>query len=110
MRFISILRAPERLGFPPPALAEQLAAFGREAAVVHAGTLLPAVTATWVAVRGGELAVTEGPGGTADPVAAYAVYDVATRQEVVEWSNRLMQLYRTSWPGWSGEVEIRQVV
>jgi hypothetical protein len=113
MRFISVLRTAELHGFPPPALHEGLAALGAEAreAGVLADTagLLPVATATRVGVAGGELSVVDGPSDEPMPVAAYAIYEVAGRAEVVEWTRRFMDLHRRIWPGWAGESEIRQV-
>jgi hypothetical protein len=113
MRFISVLRTAESHGFPPPALHEGLAALGAEAmkagVLVDTAGLLPVSTATRVGVVAGELTVTDGPSGEPMPLGAYAVYDVASRTEVVEWTRRFMDLHRRTWPGWEGESEIRQV-
>jgi hypothetical protein len=113
MRFIAVLRASEDLGFPPPELHEGMAALGEEAGkagvLVDTAGLLPIATATRVTVAGGELTVTDGPYDDPAPLAAYAIYDVASRDEVVEWTKRFMDLHRTTWPGWEGESEIRQV-
>jgi hypothetical protein len=114
MRFIAVLRSSEDHGFPPPALHEGMAALGAEAAragvLVDTAGLLPVATASRVGVVGGELTVTDGPfDGDPTPLAAYAIYDVGTREEVVEWTRRFMDLHRQTWPGWEGESEIRQV-
>lgn len=113
MRFVSVLRTAESHGFPPPALHEGMAALGAEArqagVLVDTAGLLPAATATRVGLVDGELTVTDGPSGEATPLGAYAVYEVASRAEVVEWTRRFMDLHRRTWPGWEGESEIRQV-
>jgi hypothetical protein len=115
MRFISVLRAPEGAGFPPPALAEGIAKLGAEAAragvLVDTAGLLPADTATRVSVVDGELTIIDGPADEpTPPLAAYAIYDVNSRDEVVKWTERFMDLHRRTWPGWNGKSEIRQVV
>jgi hypothetical protein len=113
MRFISILRTSESHGFPPPELHESIAALGAEATtagvLVDTGGLMPVATATRVAVADGDLTVADGPFDDPAPLAAYAIYDVATRDDVVEWTRRFMDLHRRAWPGWAGESEIRQV-
>ena len=113
MRFIAVLRTAETHGFPPPELAEGIAALGAEAArrgiLIDTAGLLPAATAVRVGVSAGELTVTDGPFDDPAPLGAYAVYDVATRDEVVDWTKRFMDLHRRTWPGWEGESEIRQV-
>jgi hypothetical protein len=43
-------------------------------------------------------------------VAGYAIYDVATRDEAIEWTTRFMELHRRIWPGWDGQSEIRQII
>ena len=113
MRFIAVLRTAEAHGFPPPELAEGIAALGAEAArrgvLIDTAGLLPVATAVRVGVSAGELTVTDGPFDDPAPLGAYAVYDVATRDEVVDWTKRFMDLHRRTWPGWEGESEIRQV-
>jgi hypothetical protein len=113
MRFIAVLRTAEAHGFPPPELAEGIAALGAEAArrgvLVDTAGLLPLATAIRVGVNAGELTVTDGPFEDPAPLGAYAVYDVATRDEVIDWTKRFMDLHRRTWPGWEGESEIRQV-
>jgi hypothetical protein len=113
MRFITILRTSEAHGFPPPQLHAGIAALGAEAVtagvLVDTGGLLPIATATRVTVADSDLTVSHGPFDDPAPLGAYAIYDVATRDEVVEWTRRFMDLHRRAWPGWAGESEIRQV-
>jgi hypothetical protein len=113
MRFIAIMRTSEAHGFPPPELHEGMGALGAEATkagvLAETGGLLPIATATRVTVSGGELSVTDGPFDDPRPLGAYAIYEVASRDEVVEWTRRFMDLHRATWPGWEGESEIRQV-
>lgn len=113
MRFIAVLRAAEAHGFPPPELAEGIAALGAEAArrgvLIDTAGLLPVATAVRVGVAAGELTVSDGPFDDPAPLGAYAVYDAATRDEVIDWTKRFMDLHRRTWPGWEGESEIRQV-
>jgi hypothetical protein len=98
MRFIAILRTSEAHGFPPAPLHEGMAALGEEArqAGVLADTagLLPIATATRVAVANGELTDTAGPFDHPRPLAAYAIYDVPSRDEVIGWTKRFMDLHR----------------
>ncbi|MEU9828949.1 YciI family protein [Micromonospora chersina] len=113
MKFIAMLRTAESHGFPPPALHEGMAALAAEArtagVLVDTAGLLPLATATRVGVVSGELSVNHGPFDEPMPLGAYAVYEVASRAEVVEWTRRFMDLHRRTWPGWEGESEIRQV-
>jgi hypothetical protein len=115
MRYVVILRASEEIGFPPPALIEGIGRLGAEAmkagVLVDTAGLMPTATATRVEVADGTLTVTDGPSDNSSaPVAAYAIYDVATREDVLAWTKRFMDLHREQWPGWAGESEIRQVL
>ena len=42
-------------------------------------------------------------------VGGYAVYEVKSKQEAVEWTSRFMQLHREHWKGWEGGSEVRQI-
>jgi hypothetical protein len=112
MRFIAVLRSSQSLGFPPPALLEGLAKLGAEAAaagvLIDTAGLLPTDTATRVGVAGGDLTVDHGPFEEDAPLCAYSIYEAATREDVLGWTRRLLELHRRTWPGWEGQVEIRQ--
>jgi hypothetical protein len=116
MRFITLLKTPDlsALGPPPPALFAALGALGGEATaagvMLDTAGLAPAETATNVRLSGGEVTVTEGPAADAkEPVVAYAIYQVSSKEEVVEWVNRFTDCHKQHWPGWEGETEIRQL-
>jgi hypothetical protein len=40
---------------------------------------------------------------------SYAVYDVRSRDEVVEWTARFLKLHRDLVPGYEGEAEVLRV-
>jgi len=42
-------------------------------------------------------------------VGGYAVYDLKSKAEAMEWAKRFMQLHIDHWPGWEGEAEVRQI-
>ncbi|MDX6741586.1 YciI family protein [Actinocorallia sp. A-T 12471] len=115
MRFIMFLRTPENaeIGPPPPGLLPAIGALGEEAA--KAGALIdtagfaPTFTAVRSRVVDGEITRAEGPFGEAEALAAYALYDVASRDEAVEWAEKFLAVHRDNWPGWEGEAEVRQL-
>lgn len=118
MRFICVLRTPEDLGFPPPELHEGMGKLAAEAdnagVLVDSAGLLPSDSASVVSVADGELTITHGTTGVDNssreaPLGAYAIYEVVDRDEVTYWVKRFMDLHRQTWPGWHGDVEIRQV-
>jgi hypothetical protein len=117
MRFISMVKSTEnyRLGPPPPALMEAIGKLGEEAtkagAMVDMGGLLPSAMGATIRVAGGKLTVTDGPFSEAkEVIGGYAVFEVASKQEAIEWGRRFMELHKQHWPGWEGEAELREMM
>lgn len=112
MRFIAVMRSAESAGFPPPQLMAAIGDLGSEArkagVLVDTGGLLPVATATRVTVTDGRIAVADGSSDD-KPMGAYAIYDVAGREEALDWVTQFMDLHRKHWPGWEGESELRQL-
>jgi hypothetical protein len=114
MRFMTMVKAAENSGPPPQALMQAIAKLGEEAAkagvLVETGGLLPSAMGARVKVSGGRLAVVDGPFTEAkEVVGGYAVYDVESKEEALQWTQRFMQLHIDHWPGWEGETELRQI-
>ncbi len=40
---------------------------------------------------------------------SYALYQVRSKEEAVEWAYRFMRLHRDLWAGWEGEADVLQV-
>lgn len=114
MRYLSLLRATRPQEPPPPELMEAIAQLGAEAAnsgsLVDTAGLAPSDSSARVAVTGDELSVTDGPFAEAREVVSYAIYDVRTKEEAVEWTARFMRAHRDLWPGWAGESEVIRVM
>jgi hypothetical protein len=117
MRFMTMVKAPEKspLGPPPKALMEAIGKLGEEAAkagvMVEMGGLLPTAMGARLRLSGGKLTVTDGPFSEAkEVIGGYAVYSVKTKQEAIEWATRFMNLHKQHWPGWEGETELRQIM
>lgn len=114
MRFMIMVKSTENAGPPPMALMDAIGKLGEEAtragAMVEAGGLLPSAMGAKVRLSGGELVITDGPfTESKELIGGYAVYDVKSMQEAIEWTSRFMQLHKEHWPGWEGESEIRQI-
>jgi hypothetical protein len=62
-----------------------------------------------VQLRNGKLKVTDGPFTETKEIISYAVYELRSREEAVEWASRFVVLHRDLWPGWEGDCEIRRV-
>lgn len=98
---------------PTPELMQGIMALGMEAgpALVQQGGLLPIEYGATVALADDEVRVINGPyAEAAEWVGGYAVYQVASREEAVEWARKFLDLHRRFWPGWEGTVEVRQIM
>jgi hypothetical protein len=115
MRFLTLIKAAEGSGQPPAALMDAMGKFIEEAAssgVLHdTGGLMPSATGARVRLAGGKLKVTDGPFAEAkELVGGYALLELPSKEAAIESSRQLLELHRQHWPGWEGEVEIRQVM
>jgi len=114
MRFMTIVKSAEKYGFPPQELIDAIEKLRLEAvaagAMLETGGLAPTATGKSVRLRQGRLQVLDGPfTETKEVVGGYAVFELKSQDEAVEWSRRFMELHREHWPGWEGETEVRQM-
>ena len=114
MRFMIMVKSAEAAGPPPQALMDAIAKLGEESAregvLVETGGLLPSAMGARVRLAGGKLTTTDGPFTEAkEVVGGYAVYNLKSKEEAVERTERFMELHRRHWKGWEGESEIRQI-
>lgn len=115
MRFMTMVRSAESAGPPPPGLMAAVAKLGEEAmrrgVMVEMGGLLPTAMGARVRLAKGKLNVTDGPfAETKEVIGGYAVFRVESKGDAIEWSSRLLELHNQHWPGWEGEIEIRQIM
>ena len=111
MKFITMVKTlnPETAPYPPPALMSAIVQLGMEAGakMIENGGMALAGT---VSTRQGEM-VTDGPFAEAkEQVGGYAIYELETDAEIVEWTQRFVELHRQHWPEWDGEVTILQLL
>lgn len=114
MRFMTLVKSAERSGPPPTALMDASAQLGDEATsagmLLATGGLAPSAMSTRIRLSGGQLAVLDGPFTEAkEVVGGFAIYEVSSKDEAVAAARRFMELHQEHWPGWEGEIEIRQV-
>ena len=113
MRYLVLLRGIQPETPPPAELMAAIMALGDEA--TKAGVLLdtaglaPSVAGARVGLTGGQLSVTDGPFTEAKELISYALYDVRSKEDAVEWTSRFMKLHRDLWPGWEGESDVLRV-
>jgi hypothetical protein len=114
MRYLVLLKAAQATTPPPPELMAAIAQLGEEAtnagALLDMGGLAPSPTSSRVQLAGGRLSVTDGPFTEAKEMISYAVYQVASREEAVEWTSRFLKLHGDLWPGWEGDAEVLKVM
>ena len=60
-------------------------------------------------LSGDGLNVTDGPFTEAKEMISYALYQVRSKEEAVEWTLRFMKLHQDLWPGWRGAADVRKV-
>ncbi len=110
MRYIVLLTSNPMSTPAPPALMDGIFALGAEA--TRAGVLLdtaglaPSAAGARVAVTSCGLSVTDGPFAESKEMISYAVYDVASKEQALEWTTRFMRLHQDLWQGWEGEAMV----
>ena len=113
MRYLVILKADQPPTAPPAALMEAIMKLGADAtaagALLDTAGLAPSIAGAKVSLTGGRLSVTDGPFAEAKETISYALYEVRSKQEAVEWASRFMALHRDLWPGWEGDAEVLKV-
>ena len=115
MRFMMLVKHPERLSGPPPkALMDAINKLGEEATkantMLASGGLSPTATSTHVRVGGGKLTVIDGPYSEAkEVIGGFAMFELKSKEEALQGAVRFMELHKQHWPEWEGETEIRQI-
>jgi hypothetical protein len=113
MRYLSVLFASQPDTPPSAELFHAIATLGQEATaagvMLDVGGLLPQ-TRTDVTVESEELSVLDGPFTETKELVSYVVYEVRSKEDVIEWTRRFMDIHRELWPGWTGTSQIVQVM
>lgn len=114
MRYLVLLKAASApTSPPPPDLMAAIMTLGEEA--TNAGVLLdtqgllPSAAGTRCTLSAGSLTASDGPFTESKELISYAIYDVRSKEDAVEWTNRFMKVHRDMWPGWEGEADILKV-
>jgi hypothetical protein len=113
MRYMVLLKGNQPATPAPAELMDAIMKLGAEASA--AGVLLdtaglaPSVAGAQVRLYGGKLSVTDGPFAEAKETISYALYEVRSREEAVEWTSRFVKLHRDLWEGWEGEADVLKV-
>ena len=114
MRYLILLKATQPAEPPPPELMEAIMKLGAEAtaagALLDTAGLSPSAAGAKVALSSGALTVTDGPFAEAKEMISYALYQVRSKEEAVQWASRFLTLHRDLWPGWDGEADVLKVM
>jgi hypothetical protein len=113
MRYMILLNAEQPATPPPAELMEAIMKLGEEAtrsgALLDTAGLMPSVAGARVALSAGQLTVTDGPFAEAKEMISYALYQVRSKEEAVQWATRFLNLHHELWPGWEGEATVLRV-
>src|SRR3954469_21645058 len=113
MRYMILLKGNQPPTPPPAELMDAIMKLGEEAtaagALLDSAGLAPSITGARVSLSGGRLSVTDGPFAEAKETISYALYEVRSKHEAIEWASRFLALHRDMWPGWEGDAEILKV-
>jgi len=114
MRFMTFVKSAENSGPPPPKLMEAITKLSEDASqggtMLEAGGLAPTAMSNRVRLSKGKVTVIDGPfAETREVVGGYAVFEVESKEKMIDATVKFMELHREHWPGWEGETEIRQV-
>ena len=114
MRYLVLLKAVTTPEGPPPAeLMEAIMQLGEDAR--NAGVLLdsqglqPSATGARVSLLAGTMSTVDGPFTESKELISYAVYDVRSKEDAVEWTGRFLRIHRERWPGWEGEADVLKI-
>lgn len=114
MQFLMIVKHRETQGRPPQELIDAVAKLGeketRAGRMLAGGELQPTVQGARVRISGGKLTVTDGPFTEAkEVIGGYAQFQMTSMEEAVKATVGYMELYKKYWPGWEGEIEVREM-
>ena len=114
MRYMMLLSGTSPSTPPPPELLEAIMKLGGQATeagvLLDTAGLLPSASGARVSLAGSKLTVTDGPFTESKELISYALYDVRSKEEAIEWASRFARLHRDLWPGWEGQTDILQVM
>jgi len=113
MRYMVLLKGTQPAEPPPPGLMEAIMKLGEEAtaagALLDTAGLAPSIAGARVQLSGGHLSVVDGPFAEAKEFISYALYQVRSKEEAVEWASRFVRLHQDLWPGWEGAADVLKV-
>ena len=111
MKFLTMVTTtnPETAGAPPPALMQAIMDLGMSTGAALRDTGGMKDTGS-VRVAAGDLIV-DGPFAEAkEAVGGYAIYELPSEADIVEYCRKFADLHRRHWPQWEGRITIQELV
>jgi hypothetical protein len=114
MRFLALVRGPEAAGAPPKELEDAMLELIKDGAasgaLVETGGLASTAQGKIFRSTKGKLKVIDGPFAEAkEVIGGYAILEVASKQEAIDWTTRFMRLHTDLWPAYEFETELREM-
>lgn len=116
MRYLTTISMDESMpaGPPPPELFEAIGKLGEEGrkdgSLVLEGGLYPSAEGALIHISDGKVSVVDGPFTEAkEVVGGYAIFEVRSREEIIERTRQFAQLHADLWPGVSATCEVRRM-
>ena len=114
MRYMMLLSGTNPSTPPPPELFEAIMKLGGEATeagvLLDTAGLLPSASGTRVSLAVGHGHLAAGPFTESKELISYALYEVRSKEEAIEWASRFIKVHRDHWAGWEGSTDILQVM
>jgi hypothetical protein len=114
MRYMMFIKHPEDYrGKTPPAslyaaMGEFVGAAQKSGAFIDGAGLQPTDAGTRINLKGGKITMIDGPfTESKEIVGGYALMELDSREEALEYGRQFMELHRIHWPEFEGECEIR---
>lgn len=111
MKFMTMVTTTngDKAGPPPASLMQAIAELGMQAGARLKDSGGMKVVSV-VSVEQGDLRV-DGPYTEAkEAIGGFALYELDSEAEALEWVKRFLELHRQHWPAWEGEVILRQLI
>ena len=90
------------------AMGEFVGAGLKSGAIIDTAGLKPTADGSRVRLRGRKISVTDGPfTETKEIIGGYALMDMKSKSEAIEYARKFMDLHLKHWPEFEGECEVR---
>jgi hypothetical protein len=115
MKFLFLVSCPEDCALPPKSFMDYMEASARRAendgTMIENGGLAPSSRSHRVRVRQNAVSVIDGPFAEAkEIIGGYAIMELPSREAALESATWLMNAHKEHWPGWEGQVEVREML